>query len=141
MKEQMPTKLFKILRKKYKIEETYSDEDAYNILILKHALRQKGYRKYEPVKIANSIRKETAILVEEMGMELPGIKVEVEPVRIYPYSEQAAHVLGYMGKISTEREISKYVEENGYMANELIGKIGIEGKYELDLKGQMDPSI
>ena len=127
---------FQILRKKYKIGETYSDEDAYNILILKHALRQKGYRKYEPVKIANSIRKETAILVEEMGMELPGIKVEVEPVRIYPYSEQAAHVLGYMGKISTEREITKYVDDNGYMANELIGKIGIEGKYELDLKGQ-----
>ncbi len=33
---------FQILRKKYKIEETYSDEDAYNILILKHALRQKA---------------------------------------------------------------------------------------------------
>lgn len=127
---------FQSLRKKYRIPETYSDQEAFDILILKHALRQKGYRKYEPVKIANSIKKETAILIEEMGMELPGIKVEVEPVRIYPYSEQAAHILGYMGKISTEREIKKYVDEHQYLANELIGKIGIEGKYELDLRGQ-----
>jgi penicillin-binding protein 2 len=123
-------------RREYKIPEDISDEDAYKILILKHAIKEKGYLKYEPIKIADNIKKETAVYINEIGMELPGVNIEIQPIRHYPYSELGAHVLGYMGKIATESEISKYVNENGYERNSLIGKVGIEGVYELDLKGE-----
>ncbi len=124
------------IRQKFKIPETYTSVDAYKIMALYHALREKGYRKYEPVKIANGIHKETAILIEEMGMDLPGIKVEIEPVRIYPFANQAAHVLGYMGKIASDKEYETFVTGKGYLPGDLIGKSGIEGAFEDTLRGQ-----
>lgn len=51
----------------YKIDSTYSDEDALKILTIKHAFRIKGYLKYNPVKISSSVNKETAVLIEEMS--------------------------------------------------------------------------
>lgn len=126
---------FEKIRKKFKISDSVSVADAYKIMTLYHALKEKGYRKYEPIKIANNIKKETAILIEEMSMDLPGIKVEIEPVRIYPFANQAAHVLGYMGKISSEREYENYVTGKGYLPSDLIGKSGIEGAFEDVLRG------
>lgn len=124
------------IRQKFKIPATYSSGEAYKIMSLYHALREKGYRKYEPIKIANGIHKETAILIEEMGMDLPGIKVEIEPVRNYPFGRQAAHVLGYMGKIASDKEYETFVTGKGYLPGDLIGKSGIEGAFENVLRGQ-----
>lgn len=126
---------FKAIRNKLKIPSSYSNEDAYKIMILKHALKMKGYLKYEPIKIANSVKKSTAVLIDELSMELPGIKIEIEPIRTYPYGYHASHILGYLGKIASESEIVKYVDENNYQRSDLIGKIGIEAEFELDLKG------
>ncbi|MDK2918028.1 MAG: penicillin-binding protein 2 [Candidatus Petromonas sp.] len=127
---------FKRIKEKFDISDDYSEEDARKIMIIRHALREQGYKKYEPLKIASNVSKETAILIEEMGMELPGISVYIEPVRYYPNGELAAHILGYLGKISSEAEVKKYVEENGYSKNDIIGKTGVEGEYELALSGK-----
>ena len=127
---------FTQIKKRYKISDEYSEEDARKILTIRHALTKQGYLKYKPLKIASDISKETAILIEEEGMELPGISVVIEPKRHYPNGEMAAHMLGYLGKISHEWEIKKYVEENNYSRSDIIGKTGIEGKYELTLKGE-----
>ncbi len=131
---------FKKIRslKEFGIEDDVSDNDAYKILVLKHILRSKGYLKYEPIEYASSLKRSTAILINELSMELPGVSVTVRPHRVYPYNEIAAHILGYMGSISTPSEIQYYVDEHGYDRNQLIGKVGIEGnrKFELALKGE-----
>ncbi len=127
---------FETIRNKYKISEDYSDEDAGKIMIILHAINLQGYMQYEPLKIASNISTETAILIEEMGMELPGISVIAEPMRHYPEGKIASHVLGYLGKIATKVEEETYVENNNYPRDAIIGKTGIEGKYELDLQGE-----
>lgn len=127
---------FSEIRKKYKISDEYSDTDARKILTIRHALKQQGYLQYKPLRIAADISEKTAILIEETGMDLPGISVAIEPKRYYPNGELAAHILGYLGKISYKKEIEKYVENNGYSRNDIIGKTGIEGKYELELRGE-----
>ncbi len=127
---------FQRIKERYKISDEYSDEDARKILIIRHALRQQGYLQYFPLTIASDLSKETAILIEEDGMELPGISVAIEPKRHYEYGSLAAHVLGYLGKISRDWEIKKYVEENKYSKSDIIGKTGIEGRYELTLRGE-----
>lgn len=129
---------FKAIRnyKSFQIDPSLSEQDAYKILILRNALKEKGFLKYEPIKVASNVKKETAILLSEMAMDLKGVTVGVEPVRVYPKETLAAHILGYMGKIAREDEIVKYVDELGYEKNRIIGKVGIEGKYETDLNGQ-----
>jgi len=123
-------------RREFSIDDSYSDEDAYKILVFKHAIKEKGYLKYVPITIARSVSEKTAVLIQERGYEFPGLSVSYESIRRYPYNASAAHILGYMGKISTENEVEKYVNQNNYDQNQVIGKVGIEGNYELDLHGE-----
>ncbi|MFT9495093.1 penicillin-binding transpeptidase domain-containing protein [Anaerosolibacter sp.] len=126
---------FQALRDRYEIPETVTNEDARKILIIRHELREQGYRQYQPVTIAFNVSAKTVSEVEERIMEMPGVSVEVEPLRYYPGDNLAAHILGYLSKISdTERE--KYVNELGYDPNDLIGKDGIERVFEKELKGK-----
>ncbi len=59
--------------------------------------------------------------------------VEIAILREYPYKEATSHVLGYTGQIS-EDEIKSF-EFKDYLANDWIGKNGIERQYEHVLKG------
>lgn len=127
---------FLALREYYRIEDTYAHEEAYHIITLMHAIRDKGYLKYEPITIAQNVTKETAILIQEQSMTYPNVSVEIRPVRVYPHDHLASHVLGYLGKVSTASEQEKYNAERGYISGDIIGKIGIEGNNELDLHGQ-----
>ena len=77
-------------------------------------------------------------MVSERNHELSGINIEIEPIRYYPGKTLAAHILGYLGKISQETEIEEYLGKNGdkYSLDDIIGKTGIEEKYESRLAGQ-----
>ncbi|MBI4096584.1 MAG: penicillin-binding protein 2 [Candidatus Levybacteria bacterium] len=59
--------------------------------------------------------------------------LEVDSLRSYPYKDTASHVLGYIGQISKEE--LKQKEFIDYKGGDLVGKIGIEKKYESLLKG------
>jgi len=59
--------------------------------------------------------------------------LEVDNLRQYPYKEELAHVLGYIGQISQD-EI-KDPKFAGYHQKDMIGKIGVEKQYEDILKG------
>ena len=73
------------------------------------------------------------VAVEEMRNELPGIEVQVEPLRHYPNGTYAAHLLGYAGEIN-ETELDS-LGESGYRSGDLIGRPGIERGYEEILRG------
>ena len=59
--------------------------------------------------------------------------LEIDSLREYPYKDDFAHVLGYIGQISKE-ELSDPVFAN-YSSGDIIGKAGIEQEYETRLKG------
>ncbi len=125
---------FKAFREKFEIDDKYNDVEARKIMVIRNELVSQGYRKFNPVKLAVDISDQTTITIEEKKIDLPGIEVVVEPVRYYPYGEMAAHILGYLGKIS-ESEKETFVNELGYLPSDLIGKEGIEKTYESYLKG------
>ncbi len=125
---------FKEFREKFDIEEEYNDIEARKIMVIRNELVSQGYRKFNPVKLAVDISNQTTITIEERRISLPGIEVVVEPVRYYPYGKMAAHVLGYLGRIS-EGEKETFVNELGYLPSDRIGKEGIERTYESYLKG------
>jgi penicillin-binding protein 2 len=72
--------------------------------------------------------------VEETRSELPGIEVQVEPLRHYPYGTLAAHLLGYAGEISGAELDTLAIA--GYRSGDLIGRTGVERSYEDFLRGQ-----
>jgi penicillin-binding protein 2 len=90
-------------------------------------------RTFEPILIKDDLSIKTVTALEERQYSLPGIVVNVRPVRYYPYKNLAAQVLGYAGEI-TKDELS-YMHEQGYNLKDIIGKEGIENTYDKYLRG------
>ncbi len=67
---------------------------------------------------------------------LPGVTPEVGPSRVYPQHETFAHVVGYVGPVS-ERDLARYEDPEPVLRipRFQIGKVGIESKYEEQLRG------
>ncbi len=116
--------------------DKYTEDEILKIITVRDAFRKQVYLSFIPVEIANNISKEAAILIQEQGMDFPGVSIEIDPVRDYPYNDSLAHVIGYLGKISSAKEIEKYGAENGYNTSDIIGKTGLENTYESILHGE-----
>ncbi|MBS99994.1 MAG: penicillin-binding protein 2 [Oceanospirillaceae bacterium] len=67
--------------------------------------------------------------------ELPGVQVEADLVRYYPFGGSLVHALGYVGRIN-ERELARLDPEN-YSATHYVGKLGVEKYYEPILHGRV----
>ncbi|MCK6426247.1 MAG: penicillin-binding protein 2 [Burkholderiaceae bacterium] len=69
----------------------------------------------------------------------PGVEIKARLFRNYPFGELASHVLGYIGRINQaeKKEMEDWPEEEwaNYRGTEVIGKLGIEQKYERELHG------
>jgi len=67
-----------------------------------------------------------------------GVEIKARLFRQYPNGEAAAHVLGYIGRISEkdQQDLEDAGLEANYKGSEHIGKIGIEQSYEKELHGQ-----
>jgi penicillin-binding protein 2 len=89
---------------------------------------------FTPVAVAEDIPKETAIQIEEASDALPGVFVKTRPVRQYNIGKAGAHVLGYVGPVSSVEY--KDLKGYGYRMVDLLGKTGIEKAYESYLKGK-----
>lgn len=73
-----------------------------------------------------------AALLEEL-LSIPGVLVTDVSVRTYPYREAASHLTGYVQNVTAE-DLEEHKGE-GYSSNSVIGRSGMEGLYEKELKG------
>ncbi|MBU3179701.1 penicillin-binding transpeptidase domain-containing protein [Clostridium psychrophilum] len=103
-------------------------------LVVKDAIKMNGFSKYKPITIATNIKKDTSLILEQSLSELPGIKVENQPMRQYPYGQLASSVLGYINKISPADK-AKYVAKGYDTSKDYVGTNGIEAAMENTLKG------
>jgi len=70
----------------------------------------------------------------ETLLEIPGVMISDVEVREYPLGETAAHLVGYVQSVTAE-DLEEHAGE-GYTANNVIGKSGMEGLFEKELKGK-----
>ena len=63
-----------------------------------------------------------------------GVVVSDIETREYPLKEAAAHLVGYVQNVTAE-DLEKHAGE-GYTSSSVIGKTGIEGLFEKELKGK-----
>lgn len=94
----------------------------------------KGRARYYPIVLASGITRDQLELLEENRLWLPGLEIEVKPVRQYEVGVLASHLLGYIGEISDEELKSE--EYSGYFSGDYIGKSGIERSWERLLHGR-----
>jgi penicillin-binding protein 2 len=87
-----------------------------------------------PVRIEKNISREKLAVVETNALDLPGVVVQVVPVRKYPGGETIAHLVGYTGEIS--REELKREQFRNYSEGDSIGKFGLEKYLDADLRGK-----
>lgn len=99
---------------------------------LERRLDEAGETPLTPIRLAGGISARLVSQLEERRLELPGLLIEEEPLRYYPYGSLAAHTLGYIGEISLPELQELW---GSHSPGDLVGKMGIEQAAEKYLKG------
>ncbi len=89
---------------------------------------------YKSLLLKRNITRDQLAVVEAHGFDLPGVKVDVEPMRNYIYKKSAAHVIGYLGEINPQE-----IENDIYpdvKSGDSIGRHGAEKAFENILRGK-----
>lgn len=87
----------------------------------------------ESVTLKNEVDRDTALKIEAIEDELPGVEVEVTSIRQYAFGSLLAHILGYTGEVSKD-ELSADTTLH-YKAGDKVGRGGVEEFYEKVLRG------
>ncbi len=90
--------------------------------------------RHRPITLKKNLCPNELARVESRKFELPGILIETEPIREYPYDEICSHVIGYLGFIN-DRELGLQAYKS-YARDDLVGRSGIEAGYQEYLRGQ-----
>ncbi len=85
------------------------------------------------IYLANDVGIDVATQIEEKKDEFPGIEIEVNPLRVYPLGNAGAQVLGYVGEAGPD---DRDAEGNPYTTTTLIGRAGLESRYNNYLEGK-----
>ncbi|HEM62670.1 MAG TPA: hypothetical protein ENO24_10300, partial [Chloroflexi bacterium] len=91
---------------------------------------------FVPVPVKSQVSREIAFIIEERRLDLPGVIVEIEPLREYISSTLFSHITGYVGHVP-EQQVEYYLERPGadYDTNDIVGLTGVELSYEEQLRG------
>ncbi|RPI31088.1 MAG: hypothetical protein EHM70_12350, partial [Chloroflexota bacterium] len=88
---------------------------------------------YSPVKVKCDVDPQMAMVVQERAIDMPGVGVEVVPIRDYPTGSLTSAVVGYLGPISERNEA--FYTDLGFQANrDKVGYAGVEVAFQ-DLLG------
>lgn len=129
-----PQEIFNYLRReRFKIDEKYTDEEAYKIMIIRYETFSFGLSYITPSVIAEDCCDETVEMIEARYLDFPGVTTEETYFREYVNAEEASHILGYVRAISEEEYA--LMKDQGYSNDDIIGKIGIEQVAEGYLRG------
>lgn len=121
-----------------RISETEIQQLVQLLDIPEETLRGKFKKKastYLPTVLATDLTQDVVTRVEERRNDLPGISVDVQPIRYYPYNEMAAQVLGYVGQID-ENDMKRLEGQDGITTVTQIGRAGLEAYYDDILRGK-----
>lgn len=102
------------------------DEQRFRRQLVRH-------RPFEAVPLKYNLTPDEIAMLAVNRHRLPGVEVEAELVRHYPFAGLFAHAVGYVGRIN-EQEMAE-IDRVNYSGTHLIGKNGIEKFYEDLLHG------
>lgn len=153
-------------KKKYKIPETASAEEAFylfrdkyqidsediseiaKILAIRYAITTQGYSNTKSIQISSEISRNSAVQLQERSSELTGVSIVQQPIRKYTRGTLASHIIGYVSRITdnNKKDFESRNDTHKYEADDKVGQTGIEKVFEEYLRGddgtkQIDMSV
>lgn len=127
----IPTRSYDIQTVSDRLADLYREA---SLPVAREPLPSRKLPPYVPVKLGKNVGWEKVAIVETHSLDLPGVAVDVVPIRQYKGGEMMAHIIGYTGEIGQE-ELDR--DESGtYVSGDLIGKSGIEKYLDAYLRGK-----
>lgn len=126
-------------KKLFDVDESYTKEEALDIVAVRYKLWLNRFQQYVPVKVALDVSKKSMAEILERKNELLGMDIIVDSIRQYNDSKYFAHIIGYIGSISSDEmeEVNAELEDDEkYVNSDKIGKAGIEKEMEAELRGR-----
>jgi penicillin-binding protein 2 len=130
-----PVAMMRLLSKTLGVPEA----KLWNRLLHHHGINYKTfdevatYEPYGPIILASDLTTAQMARLAEAQAELTGVDLEAQPVRDYPYGKDGSHFLGYVGAINEEEYLAR--KSRGYSPNDVVGKDGLEARYDNFLRG------
>jgi len=97
-------------------------------------LQAQSLKLYEPIKVVVGVSYDTICRLEENRLDLPGVFIDIQPIRDYPLKDLLAQTVGFVREID-RRQLEKN-KDNGYKPGDNFGQTGLESQYEYFLRGQ-----
>jgi penicillin-binding protein 2 len=140
----------------YKIPETASAEEAFylfrdkysidsdditeisRILAIRYAITTQGYSSTKSIEIASKISRNSAVKLQERGLDLTGVSIVQQAERVYTKGTLASHILGYVSRITdnNKKEFEENNDDHEYEVDDKVGQTGIEKVFEEYLRGE-----
>ncbi len=80
---------------------------------------------YDPIQIKCNVDQQTAMIIREKAVDMPGVSIEVQPVRDYPTGYRTAEVVGFLGPLPANQE--EALKAQGWVpGRDKYGYAGIE---------------
>lgn len=112
------------------------DQTALDIVNIRYTMSLTSFQKYLSTTVATYVDDETVAEVMENTADLQGVNIEESSVRVYNDSVYFAPIIGYTGKMQTDRLEELKKSNPDYDINDTVGLIGIESSMELELQGK-----
>jgi len=96
--------------------------------------RKNGFQSYKPIPLHQDIGRDVLAMIEVNKFDLPGIEVNVRPLRHYIQRGVSAHIIGYLSEIDPkELKSGAYTDAR---PGDFIGKFGAEKTFDGFLRGK-----
>ena len=106
---------------------------ASDIRNFKKQLRKRP--RFESLVLRTRLNDQEAARIAVNRSQLHGVELQARLQRYYPLGGLAVHAIGYVGRIDEQE--SSGIDRSAYRGTQHIGKLGVEGRYEGLLLGQV----
>jgi penicillin-binding protein 2 len=91
-------------------------------------------QEFKPITVKDDLNWEDVNAVELNLPDLPGISIEIDQKRVYPFGGITSHILGYVA-VPNEKDVENDTDPLLRQPGFRIGKNGLERQYDAELRG------
>ena len=96
-------------------------------------LNRKDNSPFVPIKLKQGLSFQEVARIEAQRSDFPGLFIQTDVGREYPFGKVGAHIIGYLGKMTPSQAESS--ELANLPADTLVGQWGVEALYDSQLRG------